>query len=452
MSVSSKKWLGTADRSASWRTATVKTSTFATDAAIRYSITGTTNPNNAFQGAGKSALTKSLTESYDATVDRAKATARSGGTITPIKLSQAYRLVVVPEVVPVETTYTHMWYGYNSTSDNWVYITSSSDDAILSFGSGVAGTVYISTDSGATFNQRSTGMSSLTAYNTNRASTTMLAGNGAATAISMDYGVTWSGITVGGTALFAGALGDTIVTASSSGPIYYSNNSGSTWNYITTCPYGGWVDAVGDSAGTTVFLANNSTSISGAGGLWKRASDSATFVRITTLAMATCDTAWCSADAATIWTANTSGEVYYSGDEGVTWTQAATGTTGLAIKQIRAGSDPVDTVYLLTDSAMYLLPTPFETAVEMSYPTLIASSDTSVYITNIYVDTASASFAKYTIYNGVTTSDYQDGSTYTDTDLTASTTYTYAMTYYTADGAATATIVLSSVTTIAAGP
>jgi hypothetical protein len=450
MSVSSKKWLGTADRSSSWRTATVKTSTFATDVAIRYSITGTTNPNNAFQGAGKSAATKALTASYDSTVDRAKATARSGGTITPIKLSKAYLLVVQPDAVVVESTYTHMWYGYNSTSENWVYITSSSDDTVLSFGSGVAGSVYVSTDSGATFNERSTGMSSLTAYNANRASTTMLAGNGAATAVSTDYGMTWSGITVGGTALFAGAAGDALVSASSAGPIYYSNNSGSAWSYISSCPYGGWVDAAGDSAGTTVYLANNSTAISGAGGLWKRASDSSTFARITTLSMSTCDTVWCSADGVTVWTANTSGEVYYSGDGGGAWTQAATGTTGLAIQQIRAGSDPVDAVYLLTAASMYVLPTPFTTAAQLSYPTIVASSQSSVYITGIYVDTDSASFAKYTIYNGVTTSDYQDWPTYTDTGLDASTTYTYTLTYYTAASVATATIVLSSVTTIAA--
>jgi hypothetical protein len=427
---------------------TVKTATFAADVAIRYSITGTSNPNNAFQGAGKSVIAKALSETRDTLADRSKAVARSGGAVVPRKRSMAYLLVVNPDkVVIVESTNTHLWYGYNTTSGTWVYISSSSDDAILSFGAEMAGTVYVSTDSGATFNKRNTGMSFLTAYNTNRASTMMLAGNGAATAVSTDYGMTWSGIMVGGTALFASAAGDAIVTASSAGPIYYSNTSGVLWNYIKTAPYGGWVDAAGDSAGTTVYLANNSTTISGAGGIWKRASDSSTFVRITALSMAACDTVWCSADGVVVWTANVSGEVYHSEDEGVTWTQAATGTPGLAIKQIRAGSDPVDSVYLLTDSAMYVLPAPFTAAVEMTYPTVAALSQSAVYITGIYVDTASTSFAKYTIYNGSTTSDYQDGSTYTDTGLSASTTYTYALTYYTADGVATATIVLSSVTT-----
>lgn len=383
-----------------------------------------------------------------AAVFRALANTRAGGAVVPKKVSNQY--IIVPEIEVeeepvVETTTTRLWYIYAGPSSGWRQLVTSTDDTIITYCLADYGYIYVSIDAGETFTQYVTGLTTLSSFAANRNATILMAGDGMNTVVSRNSGITWDGIHIGGSALYTNVDGTTLVSGSLTGSLYYSDDSGISWTESTNATIGGWSDVAGTSDGTIIYVANNTETN---GGLWKRYTIGGGFTKLEIPNMESCETVWCNASGSEIWAANTKGKIFRSTSNGILWTTPVTNANGREIKQIRAGTEPVNMLYVLTEKTMYVLPAPFTELTRMRFPTFTAITQNSITITGIFVDTENDMFASYTISNGYTTSALQTSTSYMDTFLSSGTTYNYTLTYYSPEGVAQATFDLSNTTTL----
>lgn len=450
----SNQWHANADRSASGRIYARKTTTFVKDTTIRIAITGTSNPNNAVVDS-ISPYMKGNSNSSGIPYNSARI-ARSGGTIVPLKVSNKYLLNNVSEITDLElkpnvssNTYTRLWYGLSAEGSvsTWAFLPTYGSNMV--FGVIESGTVYI-------LSQIETSNVNMKIYDskfgrfafccTNSYLSIISIGNGYYTSISTDLGKTWNRLDNYGNLMFASLTGGIMVSIGlDATDIYYSSSFGTQWTLGDPTGKTGWISIAGADTGDIVFLANSTdaeTDID-AGGVWRRTSSTGMFSRLTVGTMTTCIDVWCSTSGAEVLAASIDGLIYYSANTGATWRKISnSGAFTENILHIRAGSSPIETVYILTETKLYILLLENDDIIELSTPTVSFKNNIAT-ITDIYVGSTSSNYAKYTISrDNIPQSGYFNTTTYTDT--VSENSHTYSITYYTYSNIATITLNLDA--------
>jgi photosystem II stability/assembly factor-like uncharacterized protein len=216
--------------------------------------------------------------------------------------------------------------GISSGTVNWKAVASSADGTKLT-AAGTNSFIYTSTDSGATWVERtSAGSKQWTsiASSADGAKLTAVAGNGGYIYTSTDGGATWSERTSAGARNWSSVAssddGMSLTAVVSNSFIYTSTDSGATWTERTGAGAHNWIKITSSADGTKLAAAVFGGSIytsTDSGATWtERTSAGAPFW--TSLAS--------SADGATLVAAAFYGSIFVSTDSGSSWTeQAGTG-------------------------------------------------------------------------------------------------------------------------------
>jgi len=285
------------------------------------------------------------------------------------------------------TVPTALWHGGDWTDrspDNkdYVAVASSSDGTMLVTGtrfSGMAGSIWTSTDSGVTWVERTSAgqhrWSSLASSSDGMklAATAFTNTGGDYIYTSTDAGLTWTAQTAAGQrewkVIASSADGTKLAATHGTGYIWTSADSGLTWNQASV-PNTYWSSIASSADGVKLAAVDFSTNrvyLSTDSGLTWTYSSGCTYAKIVT----------CSADGTKLFVLG-SGDIYRSLDSGATWTRMITGSYNWGI--VACSSDGTKLVaydatasypHISTDSGVTW---PLSTGFHKSYMESLASS------------------------------------------------------------------------------
>ncbi|MES2631230.1 MAG: Ig-like domain-containing protein [Patescibacteria group bacterium] len=219
----------------------------------------------------------------------------------------------------------------------WVDIASSADGTKLSaIPYAFNEYVYTSTDSGATWTQRTTAGARTWSSITSSADGTKLAashggkviGNGSYGAngyiyTSTDSGATWTQRTASGVRQWSSLAfnddGTKLVASVRSGYIYTSTDSGATWTQRTSIGSQGWLAVASSADGLKLAAATEEWSSNGA--IYTSTNYGATWAEHTVEGVQSWGSSAMSADGTKRVASNYSGSIYTSTNSGITWTE-----------------------------------------------------------------------------------------------------------------------------------
>jgi len=223
-----------------------------------------------------------------------------------------------------------VWTDHSPDSKDYVAVASSSDGTKLVAGtrsSGAAASIWTSTDSGATWVERTSAGQHRWSYLASSSDGMKLAATaftntgGDYIYTSTDAGLTWTAQTAAGQrdwrAIASSADGTRLAAIYGTGYVWTSADSGLTWNQANT-PNTYWSSIASSADGVKLAAVNSSTNrvyLSTDSGLTWTYSSGCTYARIVK----------CSADGAKLFVLG-SGDIYRSLDSGATWTRMVTGT------------------------------------------------------------------------------------------------------------------------------